>query len=78
MSDPQRTWANIGLRDAIKVERYDPFSRGGQAYLGSADIEVSFASLKKRVETPYDQDILTSAVTSVCYTPLNDSHKILT
>ncbi|KAJ6105936.1 hypothetical protein N7512_009453 [Penicillium capsulatum] len=43
MSDPQRTWANIGLRDAIKVQL--------------------FASLKKRVETPYDQDILANAVT---------------
>ncbi|KAJ5288011.1 hypothetical protein N7478_003697 [Penicillium angulare] len=62
MSDPQRTWANIGLRDAIKVQLYDPFSQGGQAYLGSADIEVSFASIKKRVEAPYDQDELSNAV----------------
>ncbi|OQD63481.1 hypothetical protein PENPOL_c009G07939 [Penicillium polonicum] len=62
MSDPQRTWANIGLRDAIKVQLYDPFSQGGQAYLGSADIEVSFASTKKRVEAPYDQDELAQAV----------------
>ncbi|KAJ5093071.1 hypothetical protein N7456_008932 [Penicillium angulare] len=62
MSDPQRTWANIGLRDAIKVQIYDPFSQGGQAYLGSADIEVSFASIKKRVEAPYDQDELSNAV----------------
>lgn len=65
MSDPQRTWANIGLRDAIKVQLYDPFSQGGQAYLGSADIEVSFASAKKRVETPYDQDGLANAVIRV-------------
>ncbi|KAJ6180753.1 hypothetical protein N7519_011214 [Penicillium mononematosum] len=62
MSDPQRTWANIGLRDSIKVQLYDPFSQGGQAYLGSADIEVSFASTKKRVEAPYDQDELAQAV----------------
>lgn len=65
MSDPQRTWANIGLRDAIKVQLYDPFSQGGQAYLGSADIEVSFASAKKRVEAPYDQDELANAVIRV-------------
>lgn len=65
MSDPQRTWANIGLRDAIKVQLYDPFSQGGQAYLGSADIEVSFASTKKRVEAPYDQDDLAKAVIKV-------------
>jgi hypothetical protein len=36
------------LRDSIKVQLYDPFSQDGQAYLGSADIEVSFASTKKR------------------------------
>lgn len=65
MSDPQRTWANIGLRDAIKVQLYDPFSQGGQAYLGSADVEVSFASVKKRVEAPYDQDELANAVIKV-------------
>lgn len=70
MSDPQRTWANIGLRDAIKVQLYDPFSQGGQAYLGSADIEISFASVKKRVETPYDQDELATAVIRVCLIPL--------
>ncbi|KAJ5793591.1 hypothetical protein N7457_000190 [Penicillium paradoxum] len=62
MSDPQRTWANIGLRDAIKVQLYDPFSQGGQAYLGSVDVEVSFASTKKRTEAPYDQDELAQAV----------------
>lgn len=67
MSDPQRTWANIGMRDAVKVQLYDPFSQGGQAYLGSADIEVSFASVKKRVETAYDQDELTNAVIRVSW-----------
>lgn len=66
MSDPQRTWANIGLRDAIKVQPFDPFSQGGQPYLGSADVEVSFASVKKRVEAPYDQDELSHAVIKVC------------
>jgi hypothetical protein len=67
MSDAQRTWANIGIRDAVKVQLYDPFSQGGQAYLGSADIEVSFASSlpKKRHETPYDQDELAQAVIRV-------------
>jgi len=67
MSDAQRTWANIGIRDSVKVQLYDPFSQGGQAYLGSADIEVSFASSlpKKRPETPYDQDELAQAVIRV-------------
>lgn len=65
MSDPQRTWASVGMRDAVKVQLYDPFSQGGQAYLGSADIEVSFASTKKRTEVPYDQEDLTNAVIRV-------------
>ncbi|OJJ44271.1 hypothetical protein ASPZODRAFT_135066 [Penicilliopsis zonata CBS 506.65] len=61
MSDPQRTWAMVAFTDAVKVQIYDPFSQGGQAYLGSTDIEVGFAG-KKRVETPYDQDELGTAV----------------
>lgn len=61
MSDPQRTWAGVAFTDSVKVQIYDPFSQGGQAYLGSADIEVGFAG-KKRVETPYDQDELANYV----------------
>lgn len=66
MSDPQRTWAGVAFTDTVKVQMYDPFSQGGQAYLGSADIEVGFAG-KKRVETPYDQDELAGAVIKVGY-----------
>ncbi|KAB8077822.1 P-loop containing nucleoside triphosphate hydrolase protein [Aspergillus leporis] len=61
MSDPQRTWAGVAFTDSVKVQVYDPFSQGGQAYIGSTDIEIGFAG-KKRVETPYDQDELGSAV----------------
>lgn len=61
MSDPQRTWAGVAFTDTVDVQIYDPFSQGGQAYLGSTDIEVGFAG-KKRVETPYDQDDLGNAV----------------
>jgi vesicle-fusing ATPase len=64
MSDPQRTWAGVALTDSVKAQLYDPFSQGGQAYLGSADIEVGFAG-KKRTDTPYDQDELANAVTKV-------------
>ena len=58
LSDPQRTWCEVGLRDIIKTELYDPFSHGAHSYLGSLDVEVGFASLKKITETPYDQDVL--------------------
>lgn len=61
MSDPQRTWAGVAFTDAVKAQIYDPFSQGGQAYLGSTDIEVGFAG-KKRVETPYDQEDLSRTV----------------
>lgn len=61
MSDPQRSWAGVALIDSVKAEIYDPFSRGGQAYLGSADVEIGFAG-KKRTEVPYDQDELGAAV----------------
>ncbi|EAW09819.1 AAA family ATPase SEC18 [Aspergillus clavatus NRRL 1] len=61
MSDPQRTWAGVAFTDAVKAQIYNPFSQGGQAYLGAADIEIGFAG-KKRVDTPYDQDDLSNAV----------------
>ncbi|KAL2001113.1 hypothetical protein VTN02DRAFT_2218 [Thermoascus thermophilus] len=61
MSDPQRTWAAVAFTDSVKVQLYDPFSQGGQAYLGSTDIEVGFAG-KKRTEVPYDQDDLANTV----------------
>lgn len=64
MSDPQRTWAGVAFTDTVSVQIYDPFSQGGQAYVGSTDIEVGFAG-KKRVETPYDQDELASVVIKV-------------
>lgn len=66
MSDPQRTWAGIALTDNIKVQVYDPFSQGGQAYLGSVDIEIGFAG-KKRQEEPYDQDELSNVVIRVSF-----------
>lgn len=64
LSDPQRTWAGIALTDSIKVQIYDPFSQGGQAYLGSVDIEIGFAG-RKREEAPYDQDEMSNVVIKV-------------
>ena len=62
MSDPQRTWMQVALSDVVTVQIYDPFSQGGQAYLGSLDVEVGFASKTKRPDTPWDQDELAQAV----------------
>ena len=64
-SDPQRTWAGIALTDSVKVDLYDPFSRGGQAYLGSVDVEVGFAG-RKTTDVPYDQDDLAQSFVRVC------------
>jgi vesicle-fusing ATPase len=65
MSDAQRTWAQISLTDMVHVQIYDPFSQGGQAYLGSMDVEAGFASQKKRTDVPYDQDDLAKHLTKV-------------
>ncbi|KAH8820002.1 vesicular-fusion protein-like protein sec18 [Xylogone sp. PMI_703] len=65
LSDPQRTWCNVGITDRITAELYDPFSQGGNAYLGSLDVEVGFASKNKFTETPYDQDVLADTFTKI-------------
>jgi vesicle-fusing ATPase len=61
LSDPQRTWAGISLMDTVDAESYDPFSAGGQSYLGSLDLQVGFAG-KKISEEMYDQDELEKIV----------------
>ncbi|KAK5098581.1 transport between ER and Golgi ATPase protein [Exophiala xenobiotica] len=65
LSTPQREWMNIALTDYVNAEPYDIFSsQGGQAYLGTMDVEIGFAG-KKTIETPYDQDDLAKLVTRV-------------
>lgn len=59
LSDPQRTWASISLTDTVQVRLYDPFSEGGDRYLGSVEAEVSFAG-RKNTKEPLDQDELSS------------------
>ena len=61
MSDSQRTWAQIAFTDAVRVQPYDPFARGGHIYLGAMDLEVAFAG-RKSVSTQYDQDELATHV----------------
>ena len=58
LNDRQRTWINVGMMDPLIAEVYDPFSQGGDVYLGALDIEVGFASQKKITDAPYDQDVL--------------------
>ena len=64
LSDFQRSWAQISLQDTVYVKKYDPFQEGGPRYLGSLDVEVSFAG-KKETEEPYDQDELQQHFTRV-------------
>jgi len=61
LNDKQRSWCNVGMMDPLSAEIYDPFSRGGDVYLGSLDLEIGFASPKKFTDTPYDQDVLAEA-----------------
>lgn len=63
LSEPQRSWMGVALTDQIQAEVYDAFKSGDQAYIGSADIEIGFASTRKITETPYDQDELAKEVT---------------
>ena len=65
LSGIQRPWAGAGLRDELFIQIYDPFRQGGEAYLGSADIEVKFAG-KSRTDELYDQDDLAASVIKVC------------
>ncbi|KAK6515727.1 transport between ER and Golgi ATPase protein [Arthrobotrys megalospora] len=61
LGNAQREWGQWGLQDRITVRRYDPFSAGKQAYLGSMDVEIGFAT-KKVSEDLYDQDDLSKLV----------------
>lgn len=60
LSDPQRTWCDVGMMDPITAEIYDPFNtpQGNAVYLQSLDVDIGFASVKKVTEVPYDQDVL--------------------
>ena len=65
MSEAQRTWMGVALTDQLQVEMYDAFGQGNQAYLGSIDVEVGFASKNKTPQEPYDQDVLAKHVANV-------------
>ncbi|KAL2437111.1 Vesicular-fusion protein sec18 [Exophiala dermatitidis] len=65
LSEPQRSWMGVALTDQVQAEVYDPFSQGNQAYIGSMDIEIGFASTRKVTDTPYDQDDLAREITKL-------------
>jgi vesicle-fusing ATPase len=62
LSDPQRTWIQVGMTDELVGELYNPFSQGGNAYLSKMDVEVGFASVKKANDQTYDQDALAESM----------------
>ncbi|KAK0389960.1 hypothetical protein NLU13_3533 [Sarocladium strictum] len=66
LSDPQRSWCGITLRDQFTGEVYDPFATGGKAYLGQVDLEIGFASPNKKTQTPYDEDELAKIFVDTC------------
>jgi vesicle-fusing ATPase len=66
LSDPQRTWAQISLQDVVQARIYDPFSEGGDRYLGTLDVEIGFAGRKTTAEQ-LDQDELAGIFVQVCY-----------
>ncbi|KAL2214280.1 AAA-domain-containing protein [Sarocladium strictum] len=66
LSDPQRSWAGITMRDSFTGEVYDPFATGGKAYLGQLDLEIGFASPSKKTQTPYDEDELAKIFVETC------------
>ena len=64
LSDIQRSWAGIALSDTLSVTRFDPFQEGQHHFLGSLDVEVSFAG-RRETEQPFDQDELQGAFVKI-------------
>ena len=64
LSDIQRSWAGIALSDTLNVTLFDPFQEGQHHFLGSLDVEVSFAG-RRETEEPFDQDELQVAFTKI-------------
>ena len=65
LSEPQRGWLQVAMTDVIRAVPYSPFEQGDQAYLGSMDVEIGFASKKNVTENKYDQDELAKYVTDL-------------
>ncbi|KAG6041945.1 hypothetical protein E4U41_000060 [Claviceps citrina] len=64
LTDPQRTWCQIGFTDVFSGEVYDPFASGKNVHLGSIDLDIGFAlPEKKTTEVPYDEEELSAEFT---------------
>lgn len=59
LSDPQRTWAQISLRDTIRTQIYEAFSEPGDRYLASMDVILGYAG-RKSANEDLDPDELTN------------------
>ncbi|CCK72312.1 AAA family ATPase SEC18 KNAG_0J02320 [Huiozyma naganishii CBS 8797] len=55
----QRSWGGWSLNQEVQCRAFDLFRYSGkQSYLGTLDLEISFRSRGKAVNTPFDQDEL--------------------
>ncbi|CAR23659.1 AAA family ATPase SEC18 [Lachancea thermotolerans CBS 6340] len=55
----QRTWGGWSLNQAVQARAFDLFQYSGKhAYLGTLDLEISFRSKGKAVDTQFEQDDL--------------------
>ncbi|EDO16659.1 hypothetical protein Kpol_1052p6 [Vanderwaltozyma polyspora DSM 70294] len=55
----QRTWGGWSLNQEIQARGFDLFKYSGKhSYLGTMDMEISFRTRGKAVNTPFDQDEL--------------------
>ncbi|KAF5574726.1 vesicle-fusing ATPase [Fusarium pseudoanthophilum] len=58
LTDAQRTWAGITMRDEFIGEIYNPFSARSDAYLGTVELSITFRTQSKKTDVPYDEDEL--------------------
>lgn len=61
----QRNWMQITPGCTSTVQEYDPFHRGGNAYLASMDIQVAFARRSSAHSNPINADELEAGVASL-------------
>ncbi|PHH55130.1 Vesicular-fusion protein sec18 [Ceratocystis fimbriata CBS 114723] len=59
LSEPQRNWARISVRDTFTGHQWTPFQGNNkQVYIGTMDVEIGFASPNKKTAQKYKEDDL--------------------